>query len=595
MTRSRPSRKKIREQVHRTITEQTYNQIKDCSREELIDLIIAQNIEIHSSKMERQILRNALYAASSEAIQLPLFDQETMESLEDSEESVERRIRQFREKQLEEGKIARDFYEEKIAQLDKRLKVLSSVQKDKKKSRKLRTCPTQTVLHPLTEETCPVCGSKLVPAGTRPRFELVYHPAVLEGIQHEYQTGVCPNHCEDEYNKAIIQTVEPEEPALIDKSPASESLVAGLVVEKFMNGTPLYRLEKLFDSMGFSLSRQTMSNMTQICFERYLDPLCEKIRSDFSRSRVIHMDETSIQCLELQDSHKLSAMIVGVTGEYESKQMSVYLFSEGKAQTFVNAMIGDRYHGVLMTDGLKAYENYASEKNVVKLNCMAHARRQFYQAASCRDDYRQLLLLLKKAVPNRKEKVIEFLEGNPSLNIILSVLTEISALYRIEKQFSEDPSKTREEARQALSLPIFKNIVSLAEEMRGGFEEGTIPYKAADYFLKRKEQLELYLHDGDYPIDNNRAERAVKQFVIARKNFLFTNTEAGARAAAGYMTLIESARQNRLNPYAYLIHVLRTLKYYKNQTIPEEILEELTPYSKKLPEEVYVQTAAEIQ
>ena len=121
-----------------------------------------------------------------------------------------------------------------------------------------------------------------------------------------------------------------------------------------------------------------------------------------------------------------------------------------------------------------------------------------------------------------------------------------------------------------------------------GFEEKTKAHKAATYFLERKEELSRYMDDGIYPIDNNRAEREIKSFVIARKNFLFSNSVEGAQSAAGYMTLLESAKMNGLNPYKYLEHVLNTLKYYKDEPIPQKVLEEVVPYSKNLPEDLYI-------
>ncbi|WP_435302760.1 IS66 family transposase, partial [Faecalibaculum rodentium] len=93
-----------------------------------------------------------------------------------------------------------------------------------------------------------------------------------------------------------------------------------------------------------------------------------------------------------------------------------------------------------------------------------------------------------------------------------------------------------------------------------------------------------YLEDGNYPIDNNLAERMVKPFVIGRKGFLFADTEAGAEATAVWYSLSQSAIMNGLVPEKYIEYVLTRLK---NEGIREEVLEDLLPYSRTLPGHLY--------
>lgn len=240
-----------------------------------------------------------------------------------------------------------------------------------------------------------------------------------------------------------------------------------------------------------------------------------------------------------------------------------------------------------MTDGLQGYRSYSG---CTKLSCMAHARRYFYDAINCRDDYAQLKKILNanKNADGDLEKAQTFLQDHESLNRLIAILYRIAELYRVENFFSDLPVELKTEVRKTISKPLFEKLVREVEIVAEGFEEKTKAHKAATYFLERKEELARYMDDGRYPIDNNRAEREIKSFVIARKNFLFSNSVEGAQSAAGYMTLLESAKMNGLNPYKYLEHVLNTLKYYKDEPIPQKVLEEVVPYSKNLPENLYI-------
>lgn len=298
------------------------------------------------------------------------------------------------------------------------------------------------------------------------------------------------------------------------------------------------------------------------------------------------MDETPLQCLTLKD-RSTSYMVCGVSGEHAQQKMVLYRFHENRKKEFITNILGPDFTGALMTDGPQGYRSYSG---CIKLSCMAHARRYFYDAINCRDDYAQLQKILNanKNADGDLEKAQTFLQDHESLNRLIAILYRIAELYRVENFFSDLPAELKTEVRKTISKPLFEKLVREVEIVAEGFEEKTIAHKAATYFLERKEELARYMDDGRYPIDNNRAEREIKSFVIARKNFLFSNSVEGAQSAAGYMTLLESAKMNGLNPYKYLEHVLNTLKYYKDEPIPQKVLEEVVPYSKNLPENLYI-------
>ena len=112
---------------------------------------------------------------------------------------------------------------------------------------------------------------------------------------------------------------------------------------------------------------------------------------------------------------------------------------------------------------------------------------------------------------------------------------------------------------------------------------------AINYTLKLKDELANYLLDPRLEIDNNAAERMIKPFVMARKNFLFSNTKSGATTSAIYFSILESAKINNLNPYKYLVYLLDELSI---NGISSEVIKSLLPYSKSLPKQLYTNKKA---
>ncbi len=247
-----------------------------------------------------------------------------------------------------------------------------------------------------------------------------------------------------------------------------------------------------------------------------------------------------------------------------------------------------------MTDGLYAYANYYGPCR--KLNCMAHARRKIFEAIKVRSDFAQYqadVLKWEKTTLENDEEAAEAAaqldeterpEPSPGLQILLTALSLFGKLYHIESHVASYSHEARTEVRQELSKPCFERLTRVMMEIQSGFEERSAAYRAAKYFMDRANSLGRYLEDGDYPIDNNVAERAVKPFVINRKNFQTTKSIKGAEVVAAFMTLFRSAEMNDLNPERYMEYVLDELKWFKDDEIAVDVLKSLLPYSKDLPE-----------
>lgn len=475
---------------------------------------------------------------------------------------------------------------------------LSSVEGSKKKPS--TKCRKQEAVKETTtfsvegeKRICPVCGCEMKTVGMKRHYRIHRIPARYRLEEVLRETVACPNKCTDENGKAIIRTAEPDEPALIDKSVATSSMVAGIAYDKFVMGTPAYRQEKHLSLTGLPISRQTMGNILEKTYDLYLKPLVKQMIEDLPNCNVVHMDETVLKCTEVKD-RKQSSMVVAVSGIYEENQMAVYKFFPYKKQEFVIALLGGSFRHALMTDGLYAYANYYGPCR--KLNCMAHARRKIFEAIKVRSDFAQYqadVLKWEKTTLENDEEAAEAAaqldeterpEPSPGLQILLTALSLFGKLYHIESHVASYSHEARTEVRQELSKPCFERLTRVMMEIQRGFEERSAAYRAAKYFMDRANSLGRYLEDGDYPIDNNVAERAVKPFVINRKNFQTTKSIKGAEVVAAFMTLFRSAEMNDLNPERYMEYVLDELKWFKDDEIAVDVLKSLLPYSKDLPE-----------
>ncbi len=475
---------------------------------------------------------------------------------------------------------------------------LSSVEGSKKKPS--TKCRKQEAVKETTtfsvegeKRICPVCGCEMKTVGMKRHYRIHRIPARYRLEEVLRETVACPNKCTDENGKAIIRTAEPDEPALIDKSVATSSMVAGIAYDKFVMGTPAYRQEKHLSLTGLPISRQTMGNILEKTYDLYLKPLVKQMIEDLPNCNVVHMDETVLKCTEVKD-RKQSSMVVAVSGIYEENQMAVYKFFPYKKQEFVIALLGGSFRHALMTDGLYAYANYYGPCR--KLNCMAHARRKIFEAIKVRSDFAQYqadVLKWEKTTLENDEEAAEAAaqldeterpEPSPGLQILLTALSLFGKLYHIESHVASYSHEARTEVRQELSKPCFERLTRVMMEIQSGFEERSAAYRAAKYFMDRANSLGRYLEDGDYPIDNNVAERAVKPFVINRKNFQTTKSIKGAEVVAAFMTLFRSAEMNDLNPERYMEYVLDELKWFKDDEIAVDVLKSLLPYSKDLPE-----------
>ncbi|TBV04492.1 IS66 family transposase [Stutzerimonas kirkiae] len=386
--------------------------------------------------------------------------------------------------------------------------------------------PRVEVIHELPEHelTC-ACGCRKQVIGEETSEQLDIVPMQIRVIRHIRKTYAC-KACE-------TAPVTADKPAqVIEKSLASPSVLAMLLTTKYTDGLPLYRFEKVLQRHGVEVSRQTLARWVIQCGEQ-LQPLLNLMRDRLLESPVIHCDETRIQVLGEpgREPTAQSWMWVQASGP-PGKPVILFDYSPSRESEVPKALLAD-YRGYLMTDDYGGYNAVAAREGVERLGCWAHARRKFIEA--------------QKVQPPGKT-------GRTDVALGL-----INKLYGIERELKDVDVAKRHETRQQRSLPILDQLKSWLDKTLPQVAKKNALGTAVNYLANNWSRLVRYVEAGYLPIDNNRAERAIRPFVIGRKAWLFSDTPKGATASAQIYSLIETAKANGQEPYAWLRHVLEHL------------------------------------
>ncbi len=391
---------------------------------------------------------------------------------------------------------------------------------------------TEVVEHRLPENelTCSACGSKLVEIGKEVHRSLQMKPAQFWVREDVYYTYACKN-CEQETGEANIVKAA-KEPALLPGSFASAEAVAHIVIQKFVMYSPLYRLEQEFNRQGLKLSRQTMSNWLLNVSEMWLQPIYNVLHEKLRKEQVLHADETTLQVLKEAGRPSTSKSYMWLYRTSGCAEQAIVLYeyqSTRKAEHAENFLKG--FSGWLHADGYQGYHKLP--ENIRVVGCWAHARRKFDEAL--------------QTLPKEKQKDSPAAIGE----------CYCSRLFKLEEAFAELTPEERYEKRLEQEKSVLDALLSWANEMQAKTAPKSALGRAIHYLLEQWPYLTRYLEDGRLELSNNRAERSIKPFVMGRKNWLFANTPGGAQASSVIYSLIETAKENGLDPYRYLLWLLQ--------------------------------------
>jgi len=430
--------------------------------------------------------------------------------------------------------------------------VIRSYKRNKPKRKPLpANLPRETVVLDLAEEDkiCDCCGHALHQIGEDRAEKLEFVPAkvkVIETVRPKYACRQCEKQDDGSREQSPIKQASVA-PAIIPKGIATPSLLSQIITSKYQYSLPLYRQEALFMQHGIELSRKTMADWVLKCAEA-LVPFCLLLRQILLKQPVVHADETTVKVLK--EDKSTCYMWVYCTGadspEVNHPLPNIVLYdyqNSRRGQCVVDFL--DGFTQYLQVDGYVGYH----QTQAILVGCWAHTRRKFMEA--------------KQAAANGKQ-------GKADM-----ALSFIQKLYRIETQTKDKTPQEKQLIRQQQARPIldkfkqwlYKSSIQVLPKSKLG--------EAINYNLNQWHKLIRYIDDGLLNIDNNRAERAVKPFVIGRKNWMFSNTPRGAQASANLYSVIETAKANGLMPFDYLTMLFTELPKRK----PADDLTDLLPWS----------------
>jgi len=386
--------------------------------------------------------------------------------------------------------------------------------------------PREEIVYDLdeSEKTCPHDGAELKIIGSDNHEQLDIIPAQVKVIRHKRLKYACP--C---CHQHIATAKKPKQP--IEKSIASPGLLALIATQKYCDALPLYRQSDIFKRLGISLDRSNLANW-MIKSGELVQPLINLLQDHLLERPLVHMDETTVQVLNEPNKKAQSKSYMWLMASFTDKPITLFRYDSTRCQQVPIELL-DASVKTLMVDGYEWYQKACDHYTIKRLGCWAHARRKFVEAQKLQT----------------KGKV-----GKPD-----QALAFIQKLYVIEKQIKDEPPDQKYRIRQQQAKPIIDKIEQWLQKSLPHVPPKTALGKALVYLHNQWNRLIGYLDDGSYPIDNNLAENAIRPFAIGRKNWLFSNSQAGAKASANLYSLIQTAKANDLNPYDYLKQIFIAL------------------------------------
>lgn len=395
--------------------------------------------------------------------------------------------------------------------------------------------PREVVRHelPESERICPHDGSALVEIGTEISERLDIIPQQVRVIQHQRVKYACP--CCDQGIK-----VTPALPRIIERGLLTESALAWIVTAKYQDGLPLYRQAALLRRFGGDLSRNTLA-ASIVRIGEAVQPIINLLRDVLLESKLVYGDETVLQVLKEPGRAAQTRSYLWAQMSGTGPPVRLFGYAPGRGTSHAARLYAGIAEGaVLMTDGYAPYSTIAAAHGLVHLGCWAHCRRYFIRAEEA----------LPKSARTAEQPATKFIHA-------------IGKLYAAEARASQSTAERRQRLRARYSARVLKFIEHLLLKYLHAVAPASLLGKALNYLSSQWAKLTRYIENGDWPIDNNLCENAIRPFVVGRKGWLFADTVGGATASANLYSLIETCKANEIEPYQYLIWMFLQLPLAK--------------------------------
>ena len=396
--------------------------------------------------------------------------------------------------------------------------------------------------------SCPTCGKDLVKIGEKIRYQIDADPINVKVTKIIKETYKCPD-CNKKDNKVYYPLVN----EVFDGSILTPGFAAYLSYHKYELGIPFNHLEKHFaNTLGIPISKSNMADYMAKTAE-VLTPIYEKMKVDLlkTETKVIHADETTLTLSkQVNPNRKKSYVFVYASSFYDKNQIHIYEFNETRSIDPESSYLKD-FDGYIECDDYAGYDKLRKAKSNIKLQrCWAHARRKYMD-------------ILKAMPKEAREK-----------SIVFKIVEKMNKLFKIEEKAHKNKLFGQDliDLRHKEELPIINEIRDLVFKYNP--KQGSAFEGAINYTKKIWDDLLPYLDEPYLELSNNLAERCVKPFVINRKVFQTSGSEAGAIYTVKLFSIIRTAIINGLDPYRYIKYVLENIK---NKSI-----DDLLPYSKEM-------------
>ena len=397
--------------------------------------------------------------------------------------------------------------------------------------------PIEEVIHTADKKICEKCGEEMIVIGKeKVRDELVYVPARVFVRRHFAEVVKCSSCGSDETRDAQLSDIEACTirqafvPApVIPHSYCSPELLAHIVYEKYCNAVPLERQAKDLAAKGVKIPTATLANWVIYAANVFLKPIYAQMKAELLKGNVIHADETVVQVLHEpgKKAKTDSRMWAYCSGKYEKYRNILFEYQPTRNGDHAKRFLGD-FSGYLVCDG---FDGYNKLDTVKRCGCFAHVRRKFVDA-----------LPLDEAAIETSVSAIGVAWCNK--------------IFVLEREMAELSSEERTIKRQEQMKPALDGFFAWVESVTAA--GGTKLSKAIQYAKNEKKYLYTFLEHPDAPIDNNRAENAIRPFCVGRKNWLFSTSPKGAEASAVIYSVAATACANGLNIEDYLTNVFKS-------------------------------------
>jgi len=518
-------------------------------------IFVGKELTLEEAKAQISALKKQTKYLAEKVDKLEKINQHYLEQLKLSK----KKIFGSSSEKFDDGSVQINLFNEAESERTPEEVIVPSHKRKKKRSfgEKYSELPVEEVIYEISEEEkiCEKCAFEMTFMKYEIRRELKIIPAQVKVVEHKKAIYVC-KECDKNGIEANFKTAQ-STPALIEKSLVSPSLMAHIMYQKFCNAMPLYRQEQDLKRMGIQISRQTMANWV-IAGAKLLQPLYEKMHEILLKESILHADETPLEvlCEPNRPAITKSYMWLYRTGKHTDTPIVLYDYREGRSGDFAKKFLTG-FSGYLHCDGWQAYDKVENTKRV---GCWAHVRRKFLEALEVQSDKADFSTAAGQGFLHIEKLFgFEYVDSKKPLEY--------------SKQSLEDISEIREKQSKKLLSEFF----SWAESEYEKSLPQSLVGKALNYAINQKSTLMTFLENPKLELTNNRAERSIKPFVIGRKNWLFCNTPGGANSSAIVYSIIETAKENNLKPYDYLVWLFENIR-------SAEDVEMLFPWCEDLPE-----------